>query len=68
MPFVGGLLVFIGSVLEIAGLIHSKQYRNVFKQMSLVLFDTQNIVGLSLDDGFGDVGLGSHGINRDDTA
>ena len=68
MPFVGGLGILQRSVLEVLGLIHSKQDRNIFKQVSLVLFDAQNIVRIGFHNGFGDIRLGSHGINGHNTA
>jgi hypothetical protein len=58
VSFVGGFGMLKSSVVEILRLFHCEQHRNIFIQVTLVLFDAQNIVGSRFDDGGGGLGLG----------
>ncbi len=59
MSFVDGFVVIQGGILEILLLIQAKENGNIFKEVSLVLLDTQNVVRIGFADGFGNRGLRS---------
>src|SRR5512141_342222 len=67
MPFVDRLGGAIGHLSEIRLLGPGEPFLDVFIQMALIAFERQHIIRMAVDNGLGDGGLTTHGINRHDT-